>query len=105
MPTYAYECAACGHGLEEFQTMTAKPLRKCPACKALKLKRLIGPGAGFIFKGTGFYITDYRSENYKEAAKKESGATKPAGDSKPKPAADAKPAAKSESKPARTAGK
>lgn len=62
MPTYVYECAACGHRLEEFQTMTAKLLRKCPACKAAKLVRQIGPGAGFIFKGTGFYITDYKNK-------------------------------------------
>ncbi|MEZ5962576.1 MAG: zinc ribbon domain-containing protein [Planctomycetota bacterium] len=60
MPTYAYECSACGHRFEEFQTMTAAPLRKCPACSKQKLQRLIGAGAGVIFKGSGFYETDYK---------------------------------------------
>lgn len=69
MPTYAYECQACGHGFEEFQSMTANALRKCPECKKLKLQRLIGPGAGIIFKGSGFYETDYRSESYKNSKK------------------------------------
>ncbi|MCC7146414.1 MAG: zinc ribbon domain-containing protein [Phycisphaeraceae bacterium] len=69
MPTYDYLCQACAHKFEEFQSMTAKPLRKCPACGKLKLKRLIGTGAGIIFKGSGFYETDYRSQSYKNAAK------------------------------------
>lgn len=60
MPTYAYECAACGHRFEEFQTMTAAPLKKCPQCAKSRLQRLIGAGAGVIFKGTGFYQTDYK---------------------------------------------
>ena len=72
MPTYDYICEACGHEFEQFQSMTAKTLRKCPECGKLKLKRLIGTGAGVIFKGSGFYETDYRSENYKKAAKAES---------------------------------
>ena len=71
MPTYEYQCAACGHELEEFQSMSAKPLRKCPQCGKNKLQRLIGGGAGLIFKGSGFYQTDYRSENYKQGAKAE----------------------------------
>ena len=71
MPTYAYECQACGHGFEEFQSMSAKPLRKCPACDKPRLQRLIGPGAGFIFKGGGFYETDYRSPSYKAGEKAE----------------------------------
>jgi putative FmdB family regulatory protein len=71
MPTYEYECGACGHKFEEFQSITAKPLTKCPICKKRKVKRLVSGGAGFIFKGSGFYITDYRSEGYKEAAKKD----------------------------------
>lgn len=60
MPTYEYECAACGHAFEEFQSMTDKTLRKCPSCKKLKLQRLVGSGAGIIFKGSGFYETDYK---------------------------------------------
>jgi putative FmdB family regulatory protein len=61
MPTYDYLCSACGHRFEEFQSMSAAPLRKCPACKKQKLDRLIGAGAGVIFKGSGFYQTDYKS--------------------------------------------
>ena len=61
MPTYDYICQACGHELEIFQSMTESPKRKCPECGKLKLKRQIGTGAGLIFKGSGFYETDYRS--------------------------------------------
>ncbi len=71
MPTYEYRCDDCGHELEEFQSMSAKPLKKCPECGKNKLKRLIGIGAGVIFKGSGFYETDYRSGSYNEAAKAE----------------------------------
>jgi putative FmdB family regulatory protein len=74
MPTYGYTCENCGHAFEEFQSITAEPLRKCPICKKLRLKRLIGTGAAIIFKGSGFYATDYRSDSYKTAAKSESGA-------------------------------
>jgi len=70
MPTYEYECKKCGHKFEEFQRITEPPLRKCPRCKG-KVQRLIGAGAGIIFKGTGFHATDYRSQSYKEQAKKE----------------------------------
>jgi putative FmdB family regulatory protein len=80
MPTYDYRCEACEHAFEEFQSMSAKPLRKCPACGKLKLKRLIGTGAGVIFKGSGFYETDYRSEGYQKAMKAESDAAKPKQD-------------------------
>ena len=62
MPTYQYECDACGHGFEEFQSMTAAKLRKCPKCGKNKLQRLIGTGTGIIFKGTGFYQTDYKNK-------------------------------------------
>jgi putative FmdB family regulatory protein len=67
MPTYDYICESCGCGFEKFQSITAKSLRTCPKCGKRKLKRLIGAGAGVIFKGTGFYQTDYRSEGYKKA--------------------------------------
>ncbi len=64
MPTYDYVCNACGHALEIFQSMSESPKRKCPACGKLKLERRIGAGAGFLFKGSGFYLTDYRSKSY-----------------------------------------
>jgi putative FmdB family regulatory protein len=79
MPTYRYECQACGHTLEAFQSMTEKALRKCPACSKQKLQRLIGAGAGVIFKGSGFYETDYRSASYQAGASGDSGKS---GDSK-----------------------
>ena len=69
MPTYEYECTACKHRFEELQSFSEEPLKKCPACKKKKLHRLIGTGAAIIFKGAGFYQTDYRSESYKSAAK------------------------------------
>ncbi len=68
MPTYDYRCQQCGHEFELFQSMTAKLKRKCPECSEPKLKRLIGTGGAVIFKGSGFYETDYRSESYKKAA-------------------------------------
>ncbi len=67
MPTYDYECTKCGHAFEEFQSITAAPLEKCPAC-AGKVRRLIGTGGGLLFKGSGFYQTDYRSAAYQKAA-------------------------------------
>ncbi len=73
MPTYNYECAACGHAFEKFQTMSAKIMRKCPECKKIKLERLIGSGAGIIFKGSGFYETDYRGKSYSADQKKDQG--------------------------------
>ena len=75
MPTYEYACDACRHKFEEFQSIKAAPIAVCPACGKKKVKRLISAGAGFIFKGSGFYITDYRSESYKAAAKSEAGGT------------------------------
>ncbi len=106
MPTYEYACSRCGHQFEEFQSITAAPLRKCPKCAQRSLNRLIGTGAGIIFRGSGFYETDYRSESYKKAAEAEkkaasggkssgggsssgrSGGSKSGGGSKRKPAAD-----------------
>ena len=76
MPTYEYECEACGHRFEKFQSITASALRKCPGCGRRRLRRLIGAGSGVIFKGSGFYQTDYRSDSYQKAAKKEDSAGK-----------------------------
>ena len=71
MPTYDYECSACGHQFELFQGINDSLKRKCPECGKLKLRRLFGAGAAVMFKGSGFYQTDYRSESYKKAAEKE----------------------------------
>jgi putative FmdB family regulatory protein len=92
MPTYDYKCKACGETLEIFQPMTEAPKRKCPACGKNSLERQIGTGAAVLFKGSGFYQTDYRSESYKKGAQAE----KPAGETK----ADAKPDGKSGAQPA-----
>ena len=71
MPTYEYECDACKHAVEMFQSMKDDPIKKCPQCGKNKVHRLIGSGAGFIFKGSGFYQTDYRSKSYQEGSQKE----------------------------------
>jgi putative FmdB family regulatory protein len=71
MPTYDYRCDACDHQFEELQSFSEEPLKKCPKCGKKKLRRLFGTGAGVIFKGSGFYETDYRSESYTKAAKAE----------------------------------
>ena len=71
MPTYDYRCNACDHEFELFQAITANPIRRCPKCKKLKVERLIGAGSTIIFKGSGFYQTDYRSEEYKSRVKEE----------------------------------
>jgi putative FmdB family regulatory protein len=78
MPTYEYSCEACGHDFEEMQSFSAEPLTKCPKCGKKKLRRLFGTGAAVLFKGSGFYETDYRSESYKSGEKAEKDATKPA---------------------------
>jgi len=103
MPTYEYVCEKCGHDFESLQTMSAQPLRVCPKdlCPQKKwgrgrVKKKISSGGGLLFKGSGFYITDYRSEGYKQSAKKDSAPAKAAvPDAKPAPA---KPAVKSDKK-------
>src|SRR5579862_6910851 len=114
MPTYEYVCQKCGHEFETVQSIAASALTTCPKelCGMKKwgkgrIKRVIGAGAGLIFKGSGFYITDYRSENYKAAAKKDasssSGGESKAAESKPSPGGESKSApAKTESKPAKS---
>ena len=69
MPTYEYACDACGENFERFQPITSRPVRKCPCCGERRVKRLLGAGAGIIFRGSGFYETDYRSAEYKAKAK------------------------------------
>ena len=88
MPTYEYECRECGHQLEQFQGINAAPLKKCPACGRLRLRRLLGAGAGIIFKGSGFYQTDYRRGGTPPA----SGASHAAKETPGKPSAAAEPA-------------
>ena len=108
MPTYEYVCEKCGHEFEAVQSMSAAPLKQCPedACTRKKwghgrVRKKISGGAGLLFKGSGFYITDYRSENYKKSAKGAAGETKPAPATKP----ESTPAPKAESKPAPKAEK
>ena len=98
MPTYDYQCAACGHEFELFQQMSASVKKKCPACGKLKLKRLIGTGAGIIFKGGGFYETDYRSDSYKKDAAADGKSSKKSESSTEKKSADSTSSTKSESK-------
>ena len=90
MPTYGYKCDHCEHEFELFQSITASPRRTCPECKKRKLRRLIGMGAGILFKGTGFYETDYRSESYKKAAEKDKKSTEKKSDDKKKGASSDK---------------
>ena len=99
MPTYDYRCNGCGHEFEVFQSISADELRKCPECGKLKLRRLMGGGAAIVFKGSGFYQTDYRSDSYKKSAQ----ADKPSeskSDSKAESKSETKSESKSESKPA-----
>ena len=92
MPTYEYKCSACGHAFEQFQSITSEPTKRCPQCGKSKVKRLLGTGAGIIFKGSGFYITDYRDASYAEKAKADSGTGGSEGGAEAKPAAESKPA-------------
>ena len=112
MPTYGYACAKCGHEFDKFQSIADQPLTVCPKelCAQKKwgkgkVKKQIVAGAGLIFKGTGFYITDYRSDKYKDAAKKDSAAATPAASTSTPAASESKPAPKVEAKPAKPAAK
>jgi putative FmdB family regulatory protein len=96
MPTYDYECDACEHTFEEFQGINDPVLKKCPKCKKNKLQRLFGSGAAIVFKGSGFYQTDYRSDSYKKAAK---------ADSKKASSDSSSSKSKTDSKPASTDAK
>src|SRR5256885_13499579 len=110
MPTYEYSCQKCGQNFEAFQSMRDKAFPECPKelCRLPKwghgkVKRLVGTGAGLIFKGSGFYITDYRSDSYREAAKKDAPATADKPAAKESKAAPAAAPAKAESKPKKQA--
>lgn len=81
MPTYDYVCDDCGHAFEEFQYFNEEVLKVCPKCEKSTLRRLFGTGAAVLFKGSGFYETDYRSDSYKESAKKDSQSSKPSNTS------------------------
>jgi putative FmdB family regulatory protein len=99
MPTYDYVCDACRHEFEAFHSIKAEPLQKCPECGRKKLRRLIGPGAAIVFKGSGFYQTDYRSESYKkDAAADKSTATAAKSDTKSDSKGDSNSDGKSETK-------
>jgi putative FmdB family regulatory protein len=121
MPTYDYRCKACGHTFELYQTMSEGEKRKCPQCAKNSLERLIGAGAGLIFKGSGYYLTDYRSKSYEEGAKAERDAAKPVettatpdkkdaqvkepgakDTAKTKDTSESKPAGQNEAKPAKS---
>jgi len=110
MPTYEYQCQSCGGVMEVFQSITARPLRKavCESCgDTRKVRRLIGTGGAVLFKGSGFYQTDYRSEKYKKAAKSESESAKPKKAADKSADADKAKPAKSEtpSKPGKSEAK
>ena len=116
MPTYEYSCEKCDQNFDAFQSMRDEPFRECPKefCRLPewghgKVKRLLGTGAGLIFKGSGFYTTDYRSDSYKEAAKKESpaassGGEKPAKPKDPAPSSPAQTKAPEKKKPSKETG-
>lgn len=109
MPTYDYECNACGHEFELFQSISDAVKRKCPECGKPKLRRLFGTGAAVVFKGSGFYQTDYRSDSYKKAAEKEKsssdGGEKSSGDTGSKKGDGAKKGSDSPAPDAKTKGK
>jgi putative FmdB family regulatory protein len=94
MPTYDYECAACGHEFEVFQRISESPKRKCPECGRKRLRRMFGTGAAVVFKGSGFYQTDYRSDSYRKGAEAEktSQSSSSGGEKKKDKSGDQKPA-------------
>jgi putative FmdB family regulatory protein len=94
LPTYDYRCKKCNHTWETFQSIKAEPTKKCPECGKNAAERVIGPGAAVIFKGSGFYQTDYRSESYKKAAE----ADKPASSTKSEGSSSSSPAPAAEKK-------
>ncbi len=97
MPTYDYECDNCGHKFELYQGINDPKAKKCPACGKLKLRRLLGTGAAIVFKGSGFYQTDYRSDKYKKAAAADKPASEGSGDKSSKTEKSEKSQAKSDS--------
>jgi putative FmdB family regulatory protein len=103
MPTYDYICDSCGHEFEAYERITAQPQTECPECKLLQLRRKIGPGAAILFKGSGFYQTDYRSDSYKKAAEADKTSSEPAKTTTESTKSDTNSTAKSEpAKPAAT---
>ncbi len=100
MPTYDYVCKACDHEFELFQSIKANPKRKCPQCGKLKLRRLFGTGGAIVFKGSGFYQTDYRSESYKKRAAED----KKASESKPKESSSSGDSSKSSGDSSKSSG-
>ena len=108
MPTYDYICDSCNHEFEAFESIKADPQTVCPACHEAKLRRKIGAGAAIIFKGSGFYQTDYRSESYKKGAEKDKPASESKSESKPETKSETKSdsaSKSSESKSSSTSGK
>lgn len=102
MPTYDYACDSCRHEFEQFESITAEPQKKCPKCKKNKLRRLFGAGGGLIFKGSGFYQTDYRPDSYKKAAEADKPKTESSDSGSKDSSSSTKSESKTESKPAAT---
>jgi putative FmdB family regulatory protein len=103
MPTYDYRCNSCSHTFEEFQLFSEAPLKKCPECGKNKLQRLFGTGAAVLFKGSGFYQTDYRSDSYQSAAKADQEPAKSSSSASSEPAT--KPAAQKDKSSAKKTSK